>query len=65
MLRHKWKDNECVKCKIFRERSTLKIRMAINHNIDHYKYETKYKYFLEGGKETWLRPECWTTRYDD
>lgn len=66
MLKHKWnKDNECVKCGILRERTTIKTRMAIVGSRDYYKYETKYKYHIGDGKETLNRPTCWRTTYDD
>ncbi len=64
-MNHKWnKDNECTKCKIYREKQTVKTLMAIHNGKDVYKYEVKYKYF-DIGTETFERPNCWRTTYDD
>lgn len=64
-MRHKWnKDNECAKCGILRQRTTVKTRMAIVGGRDQYQYQTKYKY-IDQGTETFERPLCFRTTYDD
>ncbi len=64
-MNHKWdKGNNCVKCGIHREKQTVKTLMAIHKGRDMYKYQVKYKYFTESG-ETFTRPLCWRTTYDN
>ena len=67
-MNHKWdKDNNCVKCGIYREKQTIKTVMAIHRGKDMNKYEVKYKNFgidiLPEG--TFERPLCYRTTYDD
>ncbi len=65
-MNHRWdKHNNCIKCGLYREKETIKTRMAINHNINHYKYEVKYKYYFMDGSSDFKRPICWRTSYDD
>ena len=65
-MNHKWnKDNNCIKCGIYREKQTVKTRMAIHHGKDVNKYEVKYKYFDIDETSTFKRPLCNRTTYDD
>ena len=64
LLRHKWNNDECINCGILREIRNVKTKIAFNNGIYQYKYERKFIY-IEFGKESTERPQCYTKRYDD
>jgi hypothetical protein len=57
MSNHRWNNNKCIKCGIFRVRATFRLFMAVTDQppYNHYKYSTDWIY---GPNETKKRPEC-------
>ena len=57
MINHRWKDNKCIKCGIFRARVTFTQLMAVTDQppYNHYKYSSG---FIYSPNETSKRPDC-------
>lgn len=63
-INHKWHDDICLNCEVQREKRSHKILMAIHQGKNIYQYVSKYVY-LTGGIESFTRPNCWRTTFDD
>lgn len=64
-MNHKWKDNVCVNCGIYRTRQSWKLLMAIEGGKNYYKYGRSWFYAMPHKDNNVLakaigfdRPEC-------
>lgn len=58
---HTWDEtNTCIWCGLKRKRHTVRHRMAITNHppYDHYMYERKMAYSMDGQKWSFIRPNC-------
>lgn len=57
--KHRWIQNQCVKCGLLRERKTQRLLMAITNHppYDHYIYKQYFEY-NDGFKKMDKRPDC-------